>query len=358
MAYTDELRQLMKRVEETRPGRLAKKREGWEFPKLSLAEKEDRLKKFHPSYEEGSLQQLRVGPSKGYRAPTEICEILEAWSRIDPDRIDLSKIALETDVLIIGGGGAGTAAALLAQENGAKVTVATKLRHGDANTMMAEGGIQVASQPGRDSPFYHYLDTMGGGHFANVPELVYILVTHAPSVLQWLEGLGAMFDKNPDGSFKIFHLGGTSRKRVHVAADITGAEIMRTLRDEARNREEIKILEFVPAVELVLNEEGHCAGALLYNMETEEYLLVRAKAVILATGGSGRLHIGGFMTTNHYGATGDGLVLGYRAGLEVCLLHTTQYHPTGAIYPEQAEGLLITEKCRGVGAHLLNIDGE
>jgi succinate dehydrogenase/fumarate reductase flavoprotein subunit len=93
-------------------------------------------------------------------------------------------------------------------------------------------------------------------------------------------------------------------------------------------------------------------------LETEEYHLVKAKAVILATGGSGRLHIGGFMTTNHYGATGDGLVLGYRAGLEVCFLHTTQYHPTGAIYPEQAEGLLISEKFRGAGAHLLNIDGE
>jgi succinate dehydrogenase/fumarate reductase flavoprotein subunit len=325
---------------------------------MSLAEKEERLRKFHPSYKEGSLQELKVGSSKGYRLPPEICSILESWSRIDPDRINLSQAAYETDVLIIGGGGAGTAAALLARESGVRVILATKLRHGDANTMMAEGGIQVASQPGKDSPYYHYLDTIGGGHFKNVPELVYTLVTQAPSILGWLEELGAMFDKNPDGSFKIFHLGGTSRKRVHVAADITGAEIMRTLRDEMRNREGIEVLEFQPAVELVLNENGHCEGALLYNLETEEYLLVKAKAVILATGGSGRLHIGGFMTTNHYGATGDGLVLGYRAGLEVCLLHTTQYHPTGAIYPEQAEGLLITEKFRGAGAHLINIDGE
>jgi succinate dehydrogenase/fumarate reductase flavoprotein subunit len=358
MAYTYELKQLIRRVEETRPHRLDKKREGLEFPRMSLAEKEDRLRRFHPSYKEGSLQELKVGPSKGYSVPPEICEILEAWSRVDPDRIDLSKIAFETDVLIIGGGGAGTTAALLAQEHGAKVIIATKLRHGDANTMMAEGGIQAASQPGRDSPYYHYLDTLGGGHFANVPQLVYTLVTQAPSVLQWLEKLGAMFDKNPDGSYKVLHLGGTCRKRVHVAADITGAEIMRTIRDEGRNREGIKVLEFLPVVELVLNEHGHCAGAILYNLETEEYHLVKAKAVILATGGSGRLHIGGFMTTNHYGATGDGLILGYRVGLEVCLLHTTQYHPTGAIFPEQAEGLLISEKFRGAGTHLLNIDGE
>jgi succinate dehydrogenase/fumarate reductase flavoprotein subunit len=352
------LKRFIRRVEETRPERLAKRREGWEFPRMSLAEKENRLRTYHPSYKEGALRALQVGASKGYDVPPEICEILESWSRIHPDEVDLSKIAYETDVLIIGGGGAGTAAALLAQENGAKVTIATKLRHGDANTMMAEGGIQVASQPGKDSPYYHYLDTIGGGHFANVPELAYTLVSHAPSVLQWLEGLGAMFDKNPDGSFKVFHLGGTCRRRVHVAADITGAEIMRTLRDEARSRKGIELLEFLPAVELILDEHGHCAGAIFYNLETEEYLIVKAKAVILATGGSGRLHIGGFMTTNHYGATGDGLVLGYRAGIEVCFLHTTQFHPTGAIYPEQAEGLLITEKFRGAGAHLLNIDGD
>lgn len=357
MSYTDELKQLIKHVEETRPQRLAKKKEGWEFPRMSLAEKGNRLRKFHPSYKEGLLRELQVGPSKGYTVPPEICEVLESWSRIDPDKIDLLKIAFETDVLIIGGGGAGTSAALLAQENGASVIISTKLRHGDANTMMAEGGIQVADQPGKDSPYYHYLDTIGGGHFANVPELVYRLVTHAPSVLQWLEGLGAMFDKNPDGSYKVLHLGGTCRKRVHMAADITGAEIMRTIRDEARSRREIEVLEFVPAVELILNEHGHCGGAILYNLETEEYFIVKARAVILATGGSGRLHIGGFMTTNHYGATGDGLVLGYRAGIGVHLLHTTQYHPTGAIYPEQAEGLLISEKFRGAGAHLLNIDG-
>ena len=107
---------------------------------------------------------------------------------------------------------------------------------------------------------------------------------------------------------------------MHYAADITGAEIMRTIRDEARNRgDAITVLEFSPAVELVLNEHGHCAGAVLYNMETEEYFLVKAKAVVMATGGCGRLHIQGFMTTNHYGATADGIVLGYRAGVPVSL---------------------------------------
>jgi len=189
MAYTPELKQLIRKVEQTRPLRLAKRGEGWEFPRMSLSEKEERLKRFHPSYKEGSLQELKVGPSKGYRLPPEICSILESWSRIDPDRINLSQAVYETDVLIIGGGGTGTAAALLAWESSVRVIVTTKLRHGDAHTMMAEGGIQVASQPGKDSPYYHYLDTIGGGYFKNVPELVYTLVTQAPSILGWLENM-------------------------------------------------------------------------------------------------------------------------------------------------------------------------
>jgi succinate dehydrogenase / fumarate reductase flavoprotein subunit/L-aspartate oxidase len=359
MPYTAELKQLIKRVEATRAARVERKRRGEEYPMLSLQEREERLRQYHPDFVDGARRAIRVGPNRGYTISPEIADLLESTSRIDPDRVDLSRIDYETDVLILGGGGAGTAAALLAQEQGAKVILATKLRHGDANTMMAEGGIQAASKGTKDSPYFHYLDVLGGGHFKNIPELAKTLVMEAPRVLAWLEDLGCMFSKGEDGRLQSLHGGGTCRKRMHSAADITGAEIMRTLRDEARNRpDEITVLEFVPAVELLLNEQGHCAGALLYNLETEEYLVAKAKAVIMATGGSGRLHIQDFMTTNHYGATGDGLVLGYRAGVKVNFLHTVQYHPTGAVFPEQAEGLLITEKFRGAGANVLNIDGE
>jgi succinate dehydrogenase/fumarate reductase flavoprotein subunit len=353
MAYTPELKERIKKVEETRPTRLKRKARGEEYPSLTLAEREEILRAYHPDYQPESRREIRVGPSKGY------VDLLEARSRIDPDTIDLSKGTDETDVLVIGGGGAGTCAALLAREHGAKAIIANKLRHGDANTMMAEGGIQASERVGKDSPFYHYLDTMGGGHFKNDPQLVRRLVSEAPNVIQWLEALGVMLDKNPDGSFRLIHLGGTSRKRIHFASDITGAEIMRTLRDEAANRaDDIKILEFVPAVELVLDEHGHCAGAVLYNLDTEEYFIIKAKAVVMATGGSGRLHLRGFMTTNHYGATGDGLVMAYRAGVGLRFLHAAQFHPTGAVFPEQAEGLLITEKFRGAGANVVNIDGE
>jgi len=358
MPYTEELKKLIEIVEKTRAERLTSKRKGKEFPRMPSEASEEVLRKFHPDYKEGGRRGLRVGPNKGYRVAHEFADILEAHSWINPEEIDLSRIDIETDVLIIGGGGAGTAAALLAEENGARVVLATKLRHGDANTMMAEGGIQAATKPEKDSPALHYLDTIGGGHFKNVPALVATMVAEAPDVISWLESLGVMFSKFPDGRLRTLHGGGTSRKRMHFCGDITGAEIMRTIRDESRNRENITVLEFSPAIELVLNENGGCAGAILYNLETAEYILVKAKATLIATGGCGRLHIQGFMTTNHYGATADGVVLGYRSGLKLKFLHTVQYHPTGAVFPEQVEGLLITERFRGAGANLLNIDGE
>ncbi|UCD12957.1 MAG: FAD-binding protein, partial [Thermoplasmatales archaeon] len=261
----------------------------------------------------------------------------------------------DVDVLIIGGGGAGASAALIVQENGASVLLATKLRLGDSNTMMAQGGIQAADKP-NDSPPIHYLDVIGGGGFNNTPELVNALVRDAPEAIVWLEDLGVMFDKEIDGTMVTIHGGGTSRKRMHSARDYTGGEIMKTLRDEIKNRG-IDYIEFSPAIEL-LTDDGKCTGAILYNLETDEYVVVRAKTTILATGGAGRLHVQDFPTSNHYGATADGLVIAYRAGNPVIFMDTIQYHPTGVAFPEQIVGLLVTEKCRGLGAQLVNNDGD
>ncbi len=358
MPYPEELKRLIKKVEETRAVRVERKNRNEEVPFLDLDQRAEMLQ-HHPDVKEEGRREVKIGPSKGYKIAHEMADVLEAKTRVDPAKVDLSKIDYETDVLVIGGGGAGTSAALIAAQNGAKVIIATKLRHGDANTMMAEGGIQAATKGHKDSPYFHYLDIMGGGHFKNDPDLVETLALKAPDAIHWLESLGCNFSKYPDGTLKTIHGGGTSRKRMHFAADITGAEMMRTIRDEARNRaDDITVIEFAPAVELILNEHGQCAGAVLYNMETEEYQIVKARAVIMATGGCGRLHIQGFMTTNHYGATADGIVMGYRAGVPICFLHTVQYHPTGIVFPEQAEGILITEKFRGSGANLVNIDGE
>jgi len=357
LGYPDFFEPYIKKVEQTRPARIEKRRKGEEFPFMSLEERQEILK-HHPDYKEEGRREIEVGPNKGYRIAHEFVDLLEAKSKVDPDKVDLTRTDYETDVLVIGGGGAATIAALIAEENSAQVVVATKLRHGDANTMMAEGGIQAASKGEKDSPYYHYLDVMGGGHFKNDPEIVATFVNQAPDALQWLENLGVMFSQLPDGRLEAKHGGGTCRKRMHYCADLSGLEIMRTVRDEARNRTNIKVLEFSPAVELIVNEHGQCAGALLYNMETEEYLVTKAKAVILATGGAGRLHVQGFMTTNHYGATADGIVLGYRAGVPLAFMHTVQYHPTGVVFPEQIEGWLITERFRSEGSDILNVHGE
>jgi succinate dehydrogenase/fumarate reductase flavoprotein subunit len=358
MGYTQELLDGIKVVESTRAERIEQSKRGEDFPPLSLEERAERLK-VHPDFKTEGRRPLKIGPSKGYGLCHEFADVIESRSFIEPDEIDLSKPDYETDVLVIGGGGAGTSAALLAQEAGCEVIIATKLRHGDANTMMAEGGMQAATHGSKDSPYFHFLDVLGGGHFENDPELVKAMCLGAPPAIAWLESLGVAFSKLEDGTMKTMHGGGTCRKRMHFAADMTGAEIMRTVRDEARNRsDKISVLEFAPAVELILGENGRCMGAVLFNIETRQYYVVKAKATVMATGGSGRLHMQGYMTTNHYGATGDGIIMAYRAGVGVCFLHAIQYHPTGAVFPEQAEGLLITEKIRGAGAHVLNKFGQ
>ncbi len=356
--YIPELKELIKRVEATRPARVERAKRNEHFPALTMQQREEWLNLYHPDYKKDGRRAVRIGPNKGAVLPEEVASLLESSSRIDSNAIDLSRVDYTADVLVIGGGGAGTAAAIMAQEAGCKAIISTKLRHGDSNTVMAEGGIQGADQE-CDSPYCHYLDVVGGGHFTNRPDLVAALTNDAPLIISWLEDMGMMFDKLPDGRMKVRHGGGTSRKRMHSAGDMTGAEIMRVLRDEARNRHwDITVLEFTPAVELLLDSDGGCAGAILYNLETKEFYIVRAKAVIIASGGFGRLHIQGFPTTNHYGATADGVVMAYRAGVAVSELDSTQYHPTGAVFPEQNVGLLITEKVRGLGAQLLNIEGE
>ncbi|MEK7772779.1 MAG: FAD-binding protein [Deltaproteobacteria bacterium] len=355
--YTPALKELIKKVEATRPARVEKAGKGEHFPALTMEQRQEWLEKYHPDYKKDGRRKVLVGPNRGDELPEEVAALLESRSRINPGAVDLKRTDYTADLLVIGAGGAGTAAALAAQEAGLKVLVSTKLRHGDSNTVMAEGGIQGATQEG-DSPYFHYLDVIGGGHFSNAPELVAALTNDAPLIIHWLEGLGMMFDKTPDGRMKVRHGGGTSRKRMHSSGDMTGAEIMRVLRDEARNRSgDIKVIEFSPAVELILDEEGRAAGAVLYNLETKEYYVARAGAVLIATGGFGRLHIQGFPTTNHYGATADGCVMAYRAGVKLNDMDSTQYHPTGAIFPEQNVGLLITEKVRGLGAQILNAEG-
>jgi succinate dehydrogenase/fumarate reductase flavoprotein subunit len=359
--YPEYLSGLVKLVEKTRPKRLDLALSGHPvYPPMNADEREDVLSKYHPDYSQGAKRAVRVGPNRGQELTTEVATILEAHSMLRPKLTETLLIEpdYETDLLIIGGGGAGCWAAITAARKGMKSLIATKLRLGDANTMMSEGGMQAAVSR-TDTPTRHYLDAMGGGHFDNDAALVRVLTQDAPEVVRELENLGVMWDKEADGSLQVLHGGGTSRKRMLSCRDYVGAIIMRTLMDEVKNHPDmISIREFEPAVELLLDDKGKCAGAILYSLDTEQFLTVKAKATVIATGGFGRLHIRGFATTNHYGATGDGLVIAYRAGAKLKYMDSVQYHPTGAVFPEQIAGFLITEKIRGAGGQPLNKYGE
>ncbi len=349
--YAEEFQKSLKAVEQAREANIA-----LEPKRMTAQEKEDLLAAYHPDYKKSEFAELKIGPNKGEVVPHELCEMLQAHSRIKAEDVNLENPKYDVDVLIIGGGGAGASAAIEANEAGASAMIVTKLRIGDANTMMAEGGIQAADKP-NDSPATHFLDAFGGGHFAAKRELLSKLVCDAPGAIKWLNELGVEFDKMPDGTMVTTHGGGTSRKRMHAARDYSGAEIMRTLRDEVLNRG-IPVVDFTAAVELILDENGNAAGAVLMNMETKELMVAKAKTVIIATGGAGRMHYQGFPTSNHYGATADGLVLGYRVGAKLLYADTLQYHPTGAAFPQQIFGALVTEKVRSLGAKLVNRDGK
>ena len=277
--YAKEFQESIHAVEAARAANIA-----YEPARMTADEKDALLAAYHPDYKKSEFATLQIGPNKGESVPHELCEMLQAHSRISAKDVDLSDVRYDVDVLIIGGGGAGASAAIEADNAGAKTMIVTKLRIGDANTMMAEGGIQAADKP-NDSPAIHFLDAFGGGHFAAKRELLAKLVCDAPEAIQWLNDLGVEFDKAPDGTMITTHGGGTSRKRMHAAKDYSGAEIMRTLRDEVLNRG-IPVVDFTAAIELILDEQGKAAGAVLMNMETHELMVARAKTVIIATGGS------------------------------------------------------------------------
>jgi succinate dehydrogenase/fumarate reductase flavoprotein subunit len=329
------------------------------IPHMSLAEREAVLNEFHPDFRNDTRREVKIGVDKGKEMYNEIVDLLEAHPILDPDEIDLTQIDYDVDVLIIGGGGAGTVAAIFAHDAGVpldRILISTKLRHGDANSMMAQGGIQAADRD-VDSPPIHYLDILGGGHFTNKPELAKALAMDAPTIIKWHEDLGVMYDRMENGEFQELSGGGTSRHRMHSCKDYSGMELMRNIRDRSRNLD-IPVIEFSPVIELLMDDKGQVAGGIALNMETQEYYVIRAKVTIMATGGSGRLHLSNYATTNHYGATGDGLVMAYHVGATLRDLDTIQIHPTGDAYPEPVVGILSTEKIRALGAKPVNKDGD
>ena len=318
------------------------------------------LKGYHPDHGPNARVALAVGVNRGDPCQPDLARCLQANALIDD--VDMAGAQLvSTDVLIIGGGGGGCAAALTAAGQGARVILATKLRLGDSNTVMAEGGIQAAIGED-DSPQLHFEDTLRAGHFRGDPELVAQMVMDGPDVVRWLIRLGMMFDQEEERPFGGNLLrkkpGGASAARILSYRDYTGLEMMRVLREAVDMEPGVAVWNRCPAVELLSDERGRCAGAVVYNLEWRTFVLVRARAVILATGGAGRLHLNAFPTSNHYGATADGLVLAYRLGARLRELDSFQYHPTGIAYPPHLAGGLISEAARSAGAKLLNGEGE
>lgn len=315
---------------------------------------EELLKQYHPDHYKDSMVTLEVGPNKGDRCHRQLAKTLQADARIDEADLAGAPI-IQTDILVIGGGGAGCAAALVAEKTGARVTLATKLRLGDSNTVMAEGGIQASIEK-EDTPQAHYQDTLKAGHFHGDKELIASMASDAPEVIRWLIQQGMQFDLDHYGDLLLRRAGGTSADRVAYYRDYTGLEMMRVLREAVTNSS-IEVLDYSPAVELLSNQDGNCAGAVISSLKDCKYTLVKAKAVIVATGGIGRMHLDGFPTSNHFGATGDGLVLAYRLGAKMLDLDSFQYHPTGLAHPHHLAGALITEGIRSAGAYLLNAEG-
>jgi succinate dehydrogenase / fumarate reductase flavoprotein subunit/L-aspartate oxidase len=325
------------------------------LPRLERDDTEELLRRFHPDYAEDKKVSLRVGVNRGDRCHRQVAELLQADPMIDDADLAGAQV-VETDILVIGGGGAACAAALVASDRGARVILVTKLRLGDSNTVMAEGGIQAAIDKD-DTPRMHFEDTLKGGHNKGDKELIARMVTDGPEVILWLIRQGMQFDQDQFGDLLTRRAGGATADRVVYCSDYTGLEMMRVLREGVR-KSTIEVFEYSPAVELLSNEEGNCAGAVIFSLDSRTYTLIKAEAVILATGGIGRLHLNGFPTSNHFGATGDGMVLAYRIGAKLLDLDSYQYHPTGMAFPVHLRGFLVTEGVRSAGAHLLNGLGE
>jgi succinate dehydrogenase/fumarate reductase flavoprotein subunit len=263
--------------------------------------------------------------------------------------------AIETDVLVIGNGGAGLRAAIEASRANVEVLIVARTILGKAHTTMAEGGINaaLANLDPTDSIEDHFKDTVVEGAFLNDQRLVEILVNEVPERVYDLEEFGAVFDRTKDGKIAQRPFGGQSHPRTCYVGDETGHEMTMALVEEVRRRD-IPHMDEVMITRL-LTSDSRCVGAFGIEMRTGEYIVFKAKATILATGGAGRVYK---VTSNPEEATGDGYAIAYDIGAELMDMEQVQFHPTGMIFPESAKGILVTEAVRGEGGLLKNINGE
>jgi succinate dehydrogenase / fumarate reductase flavoprotein subunit len=258
------------------------------------------------------------------------------------------------DVLVIGAGGAGLRAAIEASAGGASVGLMCKSLLGKAHTVMAEGGIAaaLANVDDRDNWKVHFTDTMRGGQYVNNWRMAELHAKEAPDRVRELERWGALFDRTADGRILQRNFGGHRYPRLAHVGDRTGLEMIRTLQDHGVHQG-IDVHMECTALAL-LTDGGRAAGAVAYDRDRGRFLVFRARAIVLATGGIGRAYR---ITSNSWEYTGDGHTLAYDAGAELIDMEFVQFHPTGMVWPPSVRGILVTEGVRGEGGVLRNSEG-
>ncbi len=270
--------------------------------------------------------------------------------------MDVSEIqTIHHDVVIIGAGGAGLRAAIECSAQGLNTGVLSKSLLGKAHTVMAEGGMAAAlgNVDRRDGWKIHFRDTMRGGKFLNVWRMAELHAKQAPERVRELEEWGAVFDRTKEGLINQRNFGGHRYPRLAHVGDRTGLELIRTLQDHGVHQG-IDFHMECTALEL-LKDGDRIAGVCGYWRETGRFIIFRAPAVIMATGGGGRAWR---VTSNSWEYTGDGTAIAYDAGAELMDMEFTQFHPTGMVWPPSVRGTLVTEGVRGEGGVLLNSEGK
>src|SRR5580658_6301835 len=260
------------------------------------------------------------------------------------------------DVLVIGAGGAGLRAAIEAADAGCSVGLVCKSLLGKAHTVMAEGGVAAAmgNVDDRDGWRVHFADTMRGGQYLNNWRMAELHAKEAPDRVRELEQWGAVFDRTKDGKILQRNFGGHRYPRLAHVGDRTGLEIIRTLQDHSVHKSSIAVYMECCVVRLLKDGE-RVVGAFAYFRERGRFVLFKAKAVIVATGGLGKAFE---ITSNSWEYTGDGYALAYHAGAELLDMEFIQFHPTGMVWPPSVRGILVTEGVRGEGGVLRNKDGK
>lgn len=270
--------------------------------------------------------------------------------------LDVAELqTLEQDVLVIGAGGAGLRAAIECSSRGMRTGVVSKSLLGKAHTVMAEGGMAAAlgNVDARDNWKIHFRDTMRGGKFLNQWRMAELHAQQAPDRVRELEAWGAVFDRTKDGLINQRNFGGHRYPRLAHVGDRTGLEMIRSLQDHGVHQG----IDFHMECKVIglLIEDDKIAGAVGLWRETGRFVVLKASAIIMATGGGGRAWS---ITSNSWEYSGDGLSLAYDAGAELMDLEFTQFHPTGMVWPPSVKGILVTEGVRGEGGILLNSEGE